>query len=263
MPSPFPGMDPYLEAPDIWEDFHANLATEIRAQLTPHLRPRYIAVLTPNISYDVLAIQATHLIKPDVAILREGQQPWAAQAVAIAPAPLVGRVALETPVKSQAIEIRETKSGRLVTAIEILSPVNKRPGHDAFESYQRKRRDLLRTDVHLLELDLLRAGRRPPFETPLPDAPYFVFLSRGNQRPLVEIWPLTLQQPIPLIPIPLLPPDPDIPLSLGQALNTVYDQAAYDLRIDYTQSPPPPTIQGPDADWLDNHLRAAGICPPP
>lgn len=242
MPSPFPGMNPYLEAPDIWEDFHANLATEIRSQLTPYLRPRYVAVLTPHITYDELSIQEARLAKPDVAVLQTEQRPWSGEAVAIAPAPLVGRVALEVPLKSQSIEIRDSKTGLLVTAIEILSPVNKRPGHEAFDTYRRKRRDLLRTEVHLLEIDLLRGGQRPPLETPLPAAPYFVFLSRGERRPLVDIWPLRLQDAITVLPIPLRAPDPDVPLELGRAIQTIYDEAAYDLRIDYRQPPPKPDL---------------------
>jgi uncharacterized protein DUF4058 len=259
MPSPFPGMNPYLEAPEIWEDFHANLATEIRSQLTPHLRPRYIAVLTPHVVYEELSIQETRLAKPDVAILQPEDRAWAGAAVAIAPAPLVGRVALEVPIRSQSIEIREAKTGLLVTAIAILSPVNKRPGHEAFDTYRRKRRDLLRTDVHLLEIDLLRAGQRPPLETQLPDLPYFVFLSRGEQRPRVDIWPLKFQEPIPLLPVPLLAPDPDAPLDLGQAIQTIYDEAAYDLRIDYHQSSPKPDFAPNNAIWLDTHLRTVDL----
>src|SRR5688500_12243471 len=95
MASPLPCMHAYVEAPEIWEDFHANLATEIRSQLTPYLRPRYIAVLTPHVTYEELSIQETRLVKPDVAIMRPSDRSWDGEAVAIAPAPLVGRVALE------------------------------------------------------------------------------------------------------------------------------------------------------------------------
>jgi hypothetical protein len=259
MASPFPAMNPYIEAAEIWEDFHANLAIEIRSQLAPQLRPRYIAVLTPHVVYEELSIQETRLAKPDVAILQQDDRAWAGAAVAIAPAPLIGRVALEVPIRLQSIEIRDSKTGQLVTSIEILSPVNKRPGHEAFDTYRRKRRDLLRTDVHLLEIDLLRAGQRPPLETQLPNYPYFVFLSRGEQRPRVEIWPLPLQQAIPLLPIPLRTPDPDIPLDLGRAIQTIYDEAAYDLRIDYRQPPPKPDLTPEDAAWLDAQLRAINL----
>ncbi len=98
--------------------------------------------------------------------------------------------------------IRETGTEERVTAIEILSPVNKRPSHQAFKNYQRKWRDLLRSDVHLMEIDLLRGGERPSLLTPLPNVPYFVFLSRAERRGRVEIWPLRLQESLPVLPIP-------------------------------------------------------------
>jgi hypothetical protein len=218
MLSPFPGMDPYLEDPDIWEDFHSSLAAEVRDQITPHLLPRYYAALTPRITYEEVLVEQTRLVKPDVSVLKLGEEPLGGRGVAIAPAPVEGTVLLEVPVKEQSIEIRDVETRRLVTAIEILSPVNKRPGHEAFEAYRRKRRDLLRTDVHILEIDLLRAGTRPPLATALPAASYFIFLSRGNRRPRVEIWPLRIREEIPVVPVPLSPPDPDVPLDLGKAI---------------------------------------------
>jgi hypothetical protein len=162
---------------------------------------------------------------------------------------------LELPVKEQSIEIREAGAGTLVTVIEILSPVNKRPGHEAFEAYRRKRRDFLRTEVHLMEIDLLRSGQRPPLATPLPEAPYFVFLSRGDKRPNVEIWPIRLQDSLPLLPVPLLDLDPDVPIDLGEAIRKVYEDAAYDLRIDYHREPPPPQIPPEDLAWMQGRVR--------
>jgi hypothetical protein len=252
-------MDPYLEGPNFWEEFHTNLAGDIQAQLTPQLRPRYIAALTPRMTYEEITIQQTRTAIPDVGVFHVAEQPYRYETVAIAPAPMIGVTTIEVPVKEQEIEIREVESGTLVTAIEILSPVNKRPGHDAYKTYRRKRRDLLRTEVHLLEIDLLRGGRRPPLETPLPTAPYFIFLSRGDRRPKVEIWPIKLSDVLPVIPVPLLEPDPDVPLDLGRALQRSYDKAAYDLRIDYSQPPPKPELTAEDADWLQNHLQSVGI----
>lgn len=239
MPSPFPGMDPYLEDAEIWEDFHASLAAEIRDQLTPHLLPRYYAALIPRITYDEVT----------------SERPMRRRGSPIAPAPVLGRVALEVPVKEQSIEIRETDTRRLITAIEILSPVNKRPGHDAFEAYRRKRRDLLRTDAHILEIDLLRAGTRPPLTTPLPPAPYFVILSRGDRRPRVEIWPLKIQEAIPAMPVPLSAPDPDVPLDLGKAIQAIYDRAGYEVRIDYAKPAPKPPLPAEDLAWIEERLR--------
>lgn len=105
MPSPFPGMDPYLEGSNIWEDFDANLATEIQTQLAPQLRPRYFVALTPRVTYDEVLIQEKRLLKPDVSVLKVSDRPLAGEGIAIAPAPLTGLVTLEEPVKEQSIEI--------------------------------------------------------------------------------------------------------------------------------------------------------------
>ena len=70
--------------------------------------------------------------------------------------------------------------------------------------------------------------------------------------------PLYLQEPLPILPVPLLPPDPDVPLDLGHALAIIYDRSGYDLRIDYTQSPPGPALFAEDEAWLEAHLRTAG-----
>ncbi len=256
MPSPFPGMDPYIEAAHIWEDFHTNLAIEIQRQLAPGLRPRYFAAVIPTVTYDEVLVEKTHKIKPDVSIWQADEQPWGGETVAIAPAPVLGYVTLEEPIKMHSVEIREAATGLLVTAIEILSPVNKRPSHEAFEDYRRKRRDLLRSSAHLMEIDLLRAGHRPPLVTPLPEAPYFVFLHRGDNRPKVEIWPLRIQEAIPVLPVPLLYPDPDVPLDLGRAIQTIYEVAAYDMRLDYYEPPPKPDLALEDAEWVAARLQS-------
>jgi hypothetical protein len=262
MPSPFPGMDLYLEASHIWEDFHARLANEISDQLTPRIRPRYIVALTPRVTYEAVTILAApRTIKPDVAIYQTRSSPRRDEAVAVVAAPLVRTVTVEEPFHEYALEIRAVETGSLVTAIEILSPINKRPGSEAFDTYRRKRREVLRTAAHLLEIDLLRAGHRPPQLDDLPQVPYFVFLSRAEQRGQVEIWPLHFRQPLPIVPVPLHYPDPDVPLDLGQAIHAIYDRAAYDLRLDYTQPPPPPALSSDDAPWVADLLTTTGLRP--
>ncbi len=99
-------------------------------------------------------------------------------------------------------------AGTLVTAIELLSPANKRPGVNGADAYEQKRQEIFDSTVNLLEIDLLRNGRRPQVARPLPDAPYFVFLSRVQRRPYSEIWSLSLREPIKLLPVPLLYPAP-------------------------------------------------------
>jgi hypothetical protein len=252
-------MNPYLEGPYIWEDFHANLAGKIQGQLAPQLQPKYFAALTPHVTYETITVEKPHIYRPDVAVIRADPRLPGPAAVMIAPPPLIGQAPLETPVKSYSLEIREAESGELITVIEILSPVNKRPGREAYDHYQRKRRDLLRAGINLLEIDLLRGGKRPPLVTPLPDAPYFVFLCRAEDYPGVSIWPISLRDSLPMLPVPLVEPDPDVPLDLGRAIHTIYDEAVYRLRIDYNQPPPPPDLPPPEVAWLNQHLQEAGL----
>jgi hypothetical protein len=254
-------MDPYLEAPDLWPEVHASLSFAIRDQIQPLLSPRYTAAITPYVALEHIAIAPARPVVPDLGVLDRELPTPAGRGRAIAPAPLTGTVTMETPTRYHRIEIRTLGDETLVTAIEILSPVNKRPGVDSADAYERKRREVFRSAAHLLEIDLLRGGRRPALLEPLPDAPYFIFLSRAERRPLIEIWPLSLRAPIPLVPIPLHAPDPDIALEITQALARIYTSARYDLRIDYRQAPPPPDLLAADAAWLDAHLRARGLRP--
>ena len=260
MPSPFPGMDPYLETPDRWRNVHSNLAAEIQAQLAPLIRPRYYADQEPRFVYDTgVDVVTRHQALPDVSVMENPRPvPLSHDAVAIAPAPLELLITSDLPEKLTSVTIRTVEGDTLVTAIEILSFVNKRPGHAAYLTYRRKRRAMLASTVHLLEIDLLRAGERPPLAEPLPEAPYFIILSRAERRPVAEVWPLRLQEPLPLLPVPLLPPDPDVPLDLGRALATIYDRSGYDLRIDYTQRPPAPALSAEEGAWLEAHLQSVG-----
>lgn len=261
MPSPFPGMNPYFESPALWEDFHQSLAAEIRDQLAPKLRPKYYAALTPRVTYEEVLIQAKPQdAKPDVGVWRQtSNRPLAATSTAVlAPPPIVETIAQQLPLKLWTVEIREVGLGTLVTSIEILSPFNKRPGHEAFIAHQRKRTDLMRAGVNLLEIDLLRSGRRWSLpDKQLPDAPYFIFLWRVLDPKALGIWPLNLREPIPLLPVPLLDPDPDVPLNLTLAIHTIYARAGYDLRIDYTQRPPKPDFSDEDAQWIRDVVATA------
>lgn len=260
MDIPFPGMDPYLEAPDLWPDVHHRLATAIAEQLQPLLSPHYITAIEPFVLMETVEIAPVRRIAPDVSVFdRDTFGALGGVAVAIAPPPLIGRIAMEVPTRYQRIEIRTAGGEELVTAIEILSPVNKRPGADAADAYERKRREVFNSDAHLLEIDLLRGGRRPSLIEPLPDNPYFVFLSRANRRPEIEIWPCVIQEPIPVVAVPLRRPDPDVPLDLGAALAHAYRMARYDLRLKYRQPPPQPALPADDAAWVEARLRERGL----
>lgn len=263
MPSPFPGMDPYIEEPEIWIDFHSNLASDIQSQLNQAIQPRYVARLTPYITYDVVNVSTTQQrrVSPDVAVWE--QQPasggMATAVKTITPASTESSVALEVPLRLMSVEVRTTDTRELVTAIEILSPVNKRPGHDAYRNYIRKRQELLRSTTHLLEIDLLRGGERPPLQEPVPIAPYYATLSRVERRPTVEVWAIQLADELPVLPVPLLESDPDAPVDLGTALASIYERAGYAGSIDYHRPPPPPSLSDAEAVWLDEYLRSQEI----
>jgi hypothetical protein len=156
-------------------------------------------------------------------------------------------VPLDIPTRLVSVYIRQRETARLVAVIELLSPVNKRRGKGR-EEYLEKRRTLLASPVHVIEIDLLRRYPRMPFDDPLPPAHYLVMVCKAGERPRSSVWPISVRQPLPTIPIPLLPPDPPVPLELGQALRTAYERARYDLRVDYHQPPIPP-LSPADAAW--------------
>jgi len=262
MPSPLPGMDPYIEQPIVWSDFHGRMVTSISAAVNAQVRPRYVARLTPYVTYDHIEISEPTAIRPDVGVWQ--MQPpaaggVAAATIAVTPAPVESRVLLEVPLELFSIEVRAVVDMVLVTAIEILSPVNKRRGHDAYHDYLRKRRDLLRSAAHLIEIDLLRAGERPPLESPVPPAPYYIMLSRVERRTGVQVWPIQLWDKLPVIPVPLREPDPDAVIDLPSIVPRVYDDGGYDLLIDYRQPPPPPDLAPAEAEWLEGFLAAQAV----
>ncbi len=258
MPSPFPGMDPYLEGPE-WTSVHTELSSEIARQLAPKLRPKYIIRTTRRFVTDVpedVSILAGDLY-PDAGVVRT-EYPNTARVHPAAATTIEAPLQIETVVPPRVphvtIEIRDVAHRQLVTAIEILSPTNKRG--EGYLEYLDKRRRILYSQAHLMEIDLLRAGRRVPMQEPLPPAPYFVFLSRAERRPMTEIWPIQLDIPLPAVPVPLLSGDPDVALDLQLALNTVYDALNYDLSVDYTHPPQVP-LENDAARWANALLRRA------
>lgn len=261
MPSPFPGMDPYIEHPEVWSDFHGALAEVIRSQLNEVIRPRYVARMPPHMTYETVEIESRRVAYPDVGVWQP-QPPTGSITTATpaaTPTPVISLVVAELPLRLYRVEIRQVETMKLVTAIEILSPVNKNPAHEAYDTYLRKRQELLRSQAHLMEIDLLRGGTRPPLQTPVPDAPYYITVSRANKRPYVEVWPIQLRDVLPVLLVPLLEPDPDAALDLGRAVAACYERGGYDIIIDYTRTAPPPKLTKTDALWLDERLRQAGL----
>jgi hypothetical protein len=262
MPSPFPGMDPYLEG-RLWPDVHTSLATTMRQRLAPLVRPRYTVRLGVYVAEDSAPEAEIGIMYPDVEVLLGAASPIGegvgpSGGPTGGPTPTVGTpAALTIPVVSPVearlvtVEIRDVASDTLVTAIEILSPINKTG--EGLATYRRKRQRLHRAGVHLLELDLIRRGTRPVAHPRIPPVPYLAALTRG-QAATTEIWPIGLQDRLPNLPVPLRPPDKDVELDLQATLATVYETAMYDLSIDYRAAPPPPVLSDHDARWVADLL---------
>lgn len=186
MPNPFLGMDPYLEG-SLWTSVHTSLEEQIARDLVPRLRPKY--VVRPERRIVMAAPDPTELQDgriPDVAvsILRPNGQRHDDQTTAVADPPRVGALRKRLPIPQTTVEIRDQFGRELVTAIEILSPTNKR-GSGSRE-YRVRRHRLLASPAHFMEIDLIRVGHRFPMGSRLPKAPYFVFLSRAGRRSSVE-----------------------------------------------------------------------------
>lgn len=262
MPSPFPGMDPYLEANTIWAGFHHALPEEIKAQLNAQIGPKYYADVEVHTVFDEVNVATKPLtVYPDVGVLEPvvaGQIPeYATPPGAIAPAPIQRAIEI-SQVKLRSVNVYVTETDTLVTAIEILSPYNKRGA--GLTTYRNKRSTLLSADVHLVEIDLLRGGRRPGREADDPeldDADYLLLVNRHmaeSPQRVSEIWPVSLNEALPILPIPLLPPDPDVPLDLHAAIAFIYERSGYAWRINYREPVPPPQLRPEMAEWVGRLL---------
>ncbi|MFN3421735.1 MAG: DUF4058 family protein, partial [Armatimonadota bacterium] len=231
MPSPFPGMDPFLESSSLWSDFHGDFLYTMREALVPKVRPKYIVLAQVQVIVMQEPDERIGTIVPDVLVV-EGESPLPpeleGEKVAVATStPAVVRLALTQKREQVYLEIRERETRRLVTVIELLSPSNKRFGSPAWGDYLKKRDAIFASDVHLVELDLLRGGTRMPMGDPLPEGDYYAIISRSYRRPYCEVYSWTLREKMPTIPIPLLRGDPDVRLDLQEVFNTVYERAGY------------------------------------
>jgi hypothetical protein len=245
-------MDPFLEG-YLWPDVHNSLAFVIKEILSVPISPKYVARTELYTIEDSNPEGDVGILYPDVEVLRRdsmAREPAAAYkdlTTAITEATISIPAITPVEVRIPVVEIRDRAGHQLVTAIEILSPVNKRePG---LAPYREKRKRLHQSGVHLLEIDLLRRGQRPFNHPYMPKNHYIVTLLRaGTHR--TDVWGFDVADPLPIVPVPLRAPDPDVPLDLGKVLNSIYERSLYHLSIDYTQTPPPPAFSEAELAWI-------------
>ena len=269
MPSPFPGMDPYLEDPARCPDVHQRLITYIGDRLQPSLRPRYFARLGER-NYLAMPHQSMY---PDLAVVQRPARESAASYSAgdTAPQITVERDAPGAPFivtvypvehREPTIDIVQSDGETVVTVIEALSPPNKTPG-EGQRQYRRKQEAILQNETHLVEIDLLASGQ-PTLAIPqealalLPAHRYLISVSRAPDRHRFETYPTPLAQQLPKVNLPLKSADADVPLDLQSVLGECYDKGGYSELVDY-HLPPRTSLSFEEGAWLDDWLKGQGL----
>lgn len=266
MPSPFPGMDPFLEHPDFFPDLHGRFHVYLSESLQHSLPAPYFAVVNQRLWVETSA----RYIEPDTAVLYGG---WTVGESSVAwetagrarTRPLVFETTHDEH-REPYVEIRTrlAEGGeRVVTAIEVLSLSNKTPGQRGRELYLEKQAEILGSQVHLVEIDLLRGGQHTtpmswerlsrkagPFD-------YHVSVHRFEQRGRFFIYPWRLPDPLPVIGVPLLPGDDEVSLDLQAVLNRCYETGPYRRRVVYEPDGIIPPLTPEQIEWVQRHLETA------
>jgi hypothetical protein len=254
MPSPFPGMDPYLENPSIWMDFHESFITYCRDALNERLPDAYETRIEERINLVELPAERVRSFRADIAVsaASDSHGPGAAGSshanggnVATIEPVTIPLVFYEVLSESK-VHVLHRDEQRLVTVIELLSPTNK--SGEGFHLYKSKRNAIVCSRVNLVEIDLLLGGQRVELQDPLPAGDYFAFVARGNRRPDCDVFGWSVRSPLPSLPIPLLSPDPDLQLDLQELFATTYDRGRYRRSLRYADSPVVPLAKE-DLDW--------------
>jgi hypothetical protein len=269
MPSPFPGMDPYLEKPSVFAGFHDQFIAYLVAAIQPLLPAPYFAKSGQRVWVEL----ADRIREPDVSVAtpatwrdEAARRGGTAVAEQVASEPIVVTVerVLSGEFKETFVDVFTAADGdhRLVTSIELLSPSNKNPGEQAGALYREKQQEFLSANVNLVEIDLLRAGdhatlvpRREMLKH-CKSCDYHVCIHRFEARREFLVYPIQLPQKLPIISVPLLPGAPAIPVDLQAVMNRCYDDGPYQREVNYADSPPPPALTPERLAWVKSLLAA-------
>ncbi len=241
----FPGMNPYLENPELWSEVHFGLIAVLARTLNAAITPKYRAAVEKRFYTDSLLVGI-----PDVSVFERSTEVTEPQrTTATLSEPLVVTVPIAEEIQERFLEIREVGTRTVVTVVEVLSPKNKRTGEGKIK-YDAKRQVVLNSTANLVEIDLLRTGEPQPMAGGVA-SDYRILVSRANRRPAAELYPFNLREPLPRFLLPLRPEDQEAVVDLKEVLEQVYQEAALDLAINYTQPPVPP-ISDHDFAWIQS-----------
>ncbi len=251
-------MDPYLEDPAFWSDFHHRFIDDLSDAIAARLPDNYFTKIDEHVIIVDPEFAEPHLVKPDVAVAHDSRIAGAGGHTLVEldlQPEILNNVVQLDPTTYGYIEIRRMPERALVAVVELLSPVNKNGGRG---QYIEKRQLLLRHKVNLVEIDLLREGRRIGFSKPLPDDDYFGFVSRSQPEPICEAYHWSVRRRLPRLPVPLRIADGDIAVDLQEVFGITFDRGRYGRQLDYHQVPPDPPFSVEDAEWIAQKVREAG-----
>lgn len=241
--NPFPGMNPYLERPHLWRDFHNALISALANDIGPRLPHKYRADLKQR-------TEVEYLCDPAESMTRRAPTPSLEETNAV-------RVLMPREVKVTWLQVEAAPDREVVTVIEVLSPTNKAPGTGRYR-YLRKREAITAKYVNLVEIDLLRRGQPMPLETSLPASDYRILVCRGLEHPSALLYPFSVQQAIPKLTLPLLRRDEELEVDLGAIVNRMHYTARYGKVARYHEPPPEPAFEGEEVQkWVKE--RVAGF----
>jgi Protein of unknown function (DUF4058) len=247
MPSPFPGMDPYLEDPGWWPDFHARFVVNCRHMLSDAVPDRYLVLLDVRDRYLRDECEGT-VLAPGLVVDTGAPPPPPGWLRASVPMAGLGRV------RDTRIQVLHGADRRLVSVVKFLSHFDKTG--DGAGDYRCRRNELLYYGVNLVEVNLLADGERPPLASPYPAGDYSILVVRGGRRPRASVTCWTVRDVLLSIPVPLLSSDPDILLDLQTAFDLAYDSGRYRRVVNYSVPPAGP-LSPADRAWAADRGRAA------
>jgi len=249
-------MDPYLEHPQLWPEVHHLLISELFRFLSPQLRPKYRVALEVRM-YETSGEESLLVGIPDVTVTREPFRKNRTASNSSTPQVVPVIVPIPETISEGYLEVQEVGTGEVVTALEILSPKNKRSG-EGWDAYHRKRQRVLGSATNLVEIDLLRGGKSMPIFGDNIDSDYRILVSRDSRRPQADLYAFNLPEVIPPFPLPLQSGYLEPVIDLHWLLNEIYDLSDYAMLIDYSQKPEPPLSDANEA-WASSWLREKGL----